>query len=120
MLPFADVSTSNAAFVLVAPIPTLLPETEIGELPIAEVPVKTGTVLVVPPEVVTVVCAAAATAIIVNPSQANTPFVIVQTLSIFHHSMRAQDLVHARFIFHDVKRRAPLQSTNVVKLPSHS
>jgi hypothetical protein len=49
------------------------------------------------------VCAAAATAIIVNPSQANTPFVIVQSLSIFHRSMRAQNRVHARFIFHGVK-----------------
>jgi hypothetical protein len=73
----------------VVPTPTLPPETEIGELPTAEEPVKTGTVLVVPPEVVTVVCAVAATAIIVNPSQANTPFVIVQFLSIFHRSMRA-------------------------------
>jgi hypothetical protein len=54
-----------------------------GELPTAALPVKTGTVLVAPPEVVTVVCAVAATAIIVNPSQANTPFVIVQSLSIF-------------------------------------
>jgi hypothetical protein len=77
-----------------------------GELPTVEVPVKTGTVLVVPPEVVTVVCAAAATAIIVNPSQANTPFVIVQSLSIFHRSIRAQDRVHARFIVHGVKGRA--------------
>jgi len=45
----------------------------IGELPTVEVPVKTGTVLVVPPEVVTVVCAAAATAIIVNPAKPTRP-----------------------------------------------
>jgi len=32
----------------VVPIPTLPPETAIGELPTVEVPVKTGTVLVVP------------------------------------------------------------------------
>jgi len=84
----------------VVPIPTLPFDTEIGELPTVALPVKTGTVLVVPPEVVTVVCAAAATAIIVTPSQANTPFVIVQSLSIFHRSMRAHNRVHARFIFH--------------------
>jgi hypothetical protein len=76
-------ATSRLYAGLVVPMPTLPFKTEIGELPTAEVPVKTGTVLVVPPEVVTVVCAAAATAIIVNPSQANTPFVIVQSLSFF-------------------------------------
>lgn len=32
----------------VVPIPTLLPDTEIGELPTLEVPVKTGTVPEVP------------------------------------------------------------------------
>ena len=75
--------TQRSSVGTVVPIPTLLPETEIGELPTVALPVKTGTVLVVPPEVVTVVCAVAATAIIVNPSQANTPFVIVQSLSFF-------------------------------------
>jgi hypothetical protein len=44
----------------VVPIPTLLPDTEIGELPTAELPVKTGTVFVVPLPVT--VCAAAPTA----------------------------------------------------------
>ncbi|MGA9130164.1 MAG: hypothetical protein WB425_18680, partial [Terracidiphilus sp.] len=46
-LKFA-MKTTPTAYATVVPIPTLLPETEIGELPTVEVPVKTGTVFVVP------------------------------------------------------------------------
>ncbi|MGA7832727.1 MAG: hypothetical protein WCA21_17350 [Terracidiphilus sp.] len=50
-----DISNGTAGDFV--PIPTLLPETVIGELPTVEVPVKTGTVFVVPLPVT--VCAAA-------------------------------------------------------------
>jgi len=53
---FPLISNSPTGFVV--PIPTFPPETEIGESPIVELPVKTGILLMVPPEVVTVVCAA--------------------------------------------------------------
>jgi hypothetical protein len=49
--------TSSFVSGIVVPIPTLPPETVIGELPTVEVPVKTGTVFVVPLPVT--VCAAA-------------------------------------------------------------
>jgi hypothetical protein len=39
---------SSLASGLVVPIPTLLPETEMGEFPTVEVPLKTGIVFVVP------------------------------------------------------------------------
>jgi len=55
--------TTLTTYLIVVPIPTLLPLTEMGELPTVEVPVKTGTVFVVPLPVT--VCAAA-------PAEANT------------------------------------------------
>ena len=62
---------------MVVPTPTLLPDTEIGELPTAEVPVKTGTVLVVPLPVT--VCAAAPTDANAKPipSHMHADFVII-------------------------------------------
>ena len=58
--------TDNCEFGVAVPMPTLLPETKIGELPIVEAPVKTETVLVVPLPVT--VCAVALAAINPRPN----------------------------------------------------
>jgi hypothetical protein len=58
--------TTPTTYATVVPVPTLPPETEIGELPTVEVPVKTGTVFVVPLPVT--VCAAALIAINARPN----------------------------------------------------
>src|SRR6266702_4727681 len=84
MAPF----TSNGYAGAVVPIPTLLPEIEIGELPSVELPVNTGIVFVVPPPVVTVVCAATPTA-----SEArNVPMKVVR-LHIVQQSFRRPTLL---------------------------
>jgi hypothetical protein len=58
----------------------LLPLIKIGELPTVELPVKTGTVPVVPPGVVTVVCAIAPIAITAIASQVSFRCVLIDLL----------------------------------------
>jgi hypothetical protein len=68
--------TTLTTYLIVVPIPTLPPETDIGELPTVDVPVKTGTVFVLPLPVTVCAAAPADANAKTKPSHMHADFVI--------------------------------------------